>query len=82
MRERQHHFVSALVLMECAAEMLRSAAVASAYQLVSVSGLECRYHVVRPDGLPDVPLTLFANEQLKSLSPSSVPLYVREISHS
>ena len=25
---------------------------ASAYQLVSVSGLECRYHVVRPDGLP------------------------------
>lgn len=52
---------------------------ASAYQLVSVSGLGCRYHVVRPDGLPDVPLTLFANEQLKSLSPSSVPLYVREI---
>ena len=52
---------------------------ASAYQLVAVSGIGSRYHVVRPDGLPDVPLTLFANEQLKSLSPSSVPLYVREI---
>jgi hypothetical protein len=53
--------------------------VASTYQLVAVSGIGSRYHVVRPDGLPDVPLTLFANEQLKSLAPSSVPLYVREI---
>ena len=51
----------------------------SGYHLVSVIGLAQRYHVVRPDGLPDVALTLFANEQLKSLSASSVPVYVREI---
>ena len=58
---------------------MKSLAVASGYQLISVSGFPHRFHVVRPDGLPDLPLTLFANEQLKSLSPSSVPFYVREI---
>jgi len=53
--------------------------VARAYHLISVGGSVRRYHVVQPDGLPDVALTLFANEQLKSLSASSVPAYVREI---
>ena len=38
-----------------------------------------RYQVVRADGLPDVELTLFADEQMKALSPSSVPVYLREI---
>jgi hypothetical protein len=38
-----------------------------------------RYQVVRADGLPDVELTLFADDQMKALSPSSVPLYLREI---
>ncbi len=52
---------------------------ARAYHLISVGGPVRRYHVVQPDGLPDVALTLFANEQLKSLSASSVPAYVREI---
>jgi hypothetical protein len=35
--------------------------------------------VVRADGLPDVELTLFADSQMKALSPSSVPVYLREI---
>src|SRR5207245_3861626 len=30
-------------------------------------------------GLPDVMLTVFADEMLKSLSPASVPIYMREI---
>jgi hypothetical protein len=34
---------------------------------------------VREDGLPDVVLTLFAEDLLKSLSPSSVPIYMREV---
>ncbi len=38
-----------------------------------------RYQVVRADGLPDVELTLFADDQMKALSPSSVPVYLREI---
>ena len=38
-----------------------------------------RYQVVRADGLPDVDLTLFADDQMKALSPSSVPVYLREI---
>jgi integrase len=50
-----------------------------AYRLVATPNLEFPYQVVRPDGLPDVPLTLFAREQAQSLSASSVPLYLREI---
>jgi len=38
-----------------------------------------RYQIVRADGLPDVELTLFADDQMKALSPSSVPVYLREI---
>jgi hypothetical protein len=38
-----------------------------------------RYQVVCPDGLPDVELTLFADDQMEALSPSSVPVYLREI---
>ena len=49
------------------------------YRLVATPKLEFPYQVVRPDGLPDVPLTLFAREQAQSLSASSVPLYLREI---
>jgi hypothetical protein len=50
-----------------------------ASRLVAMPKLEFPYQVVRPDGLPDVPLTLFAREQMQSLSASSVPLYLREI---
>jgi integrase len=50
-----------------------------AYRLVATPKFEFPYQVVRSDGLPDVPLTLFAREQLQSLSASSVPLYLREI---
>src|SRR6516165_682392 len=48
-------------------------------KLVSTPNLDHQYQVVRADGLPDVPLTLFANDLLKSLSPSSVPIYMREV---
>jgi site-specific recombinase XerD len=48
-------------------------------KLVSTPNLDHRYQVVRTDGLPDVPLTLFASDLLKSLSPSSVPIYMREV---
>ena len=48
-------------------------------KLVSTPDLDHQYQVVRADGLPDVPLTLFASDLLKSLSPSSVPIYMREV---
>ena len=48
-------------------------------KLVSTPNLDHQYQVVRADGLPDVPLTLFASDLLKSLSPSSVPIYMREV---
>jgi site-specific recombinase XerD len=51
----------------------------SYYRLVSTPGLLYRYQVVGPDGLPELALTLFAKDQLKSLSESSIPLYLREI---
>ena len=38
-------------------------------KLVSTPNLDHQYQVVHADGLPDVPLTLFANDLLKSLSP-------------
>lgn len=40
-------------------------------KLVSTPTLDHQYQVVRADGLPDVPLTLFANDLWKSLSPAS-----------
>ena len=48
-------------------------------KLVSTPKLAHQYQVVRDDGLPDVRLTRFAIELLKSLSPSSVPIYMREL---
>ncbi len=39
---------------------------------------EFAIHIVREDGLPDVALTVFANELCRSLSTSSVRGYVRE----
>jgi hypothetical protein len=48
-------------------------------KLVSTPNLDHQYQVVLADGLPDVPLTLFANDLLKSLSPASVPIYMREL---
>ncbi|HEV2382195.1 MAG TPA: hypothetical protein VG206_20695 [Terriglobia bacterium] len=47
--------------------------------LISTPELAHPYQVVREDGLPDVVLTLFAADLLKSLSPSSVPIYMREV---
>jgi len=48
-------------------------------KLVSTPELPHQHQVVREDGLPDVVLTLFAEDLLKSLSPSSVPVYMREV---
>ena len=48
-------------------------------KLVSTPNLDHQYQVVLVDGLPDVPLTLFASDLLKSLSPASVPIYMREL---
>jgi hypothetical protein len=48
-------------------------------KLLSTPSSMYRYQVVRADGLPDVELTLFADEQMRALSPSSVPVYLREI---
>ena len=48
-------------------------------KLISTPELTHQYQVVREDGLPDVVLTLFAEDLLKSLSPSSVPIYMREV---
>jgi site-specific recombinase XerD len=41
--------------------------------------LRYHYQVVRPDGLPDIPLTLFINEQENWLADSSIALFAREI---
>jgi site-specific recombinase XerD len=51
----------------------------SGYRLVSTPSLQWRFQIVRPDGLPEFGLTLFANDLMKSLSESSVPIYMREI---
>ena len=48
-------------------------------KLVSTPNLDHQYQVVLADGLPTVPLTLFAVDLLKSLSPASVPIYMREV---
>lgn len=48
-------------------------------KLVSTPSSTYRYQVVRADGLPDVELTLFADSQMTALSPSSVPVYLREV---
>jgi hypothetical protein len=51
----------------------------SAYKLISTPGMHFRYQVIQPQGLPDVHLTLFANDLLLSLSEASVPVYMREV---
>ncbi len=48
-------------------------------KLVPTPELSHPFQIVRGDGLPDVRLTRFASELLKSLSPSSVPIYMREL---
>lgn len=48
-------------------------------KIVPTPKLAHPYQVVRDDGLPDTQLTLCASELLKSLSPSSVPIYMREV---
>lgn len=49
------------------------------HKLISTPGHEYRHQVVDHDGLPEIALTLFAHDLGKSLSESSVPLYIREI---
>jgi site-specific recombinase XerD len=51
----------------------------TSFRLIHTPDLQHRYQVVRPDGLPDIPLTLFANDQRTSLSESSIKVYVREL---
>lgn len=51
----------------------------SCYRLVTVLSSEFQHQVVRPDGLPDVALTLFGHELQHSLSSQSVPRYLRAI---
>ena len=48
-------------------------------KLVSTPDLVHQYQVVQDDGLPDITLSLFASELMKSLSPDSVPIYMREV---
>ena len=49
------------------------------YRLIVTPKLHFRYQVVRPDGLPDIQLTVVAHKWLHSLSESSVPVYMREV---
>lgn len=48
-------------------------------RLISTPGSAYRYQVARADGLPEVPLTLFAESLCKSMSESSAPQYLREV---
>jgi integrase len=57
----------------------QGAPVKSVYKLISTPELSFRYQVVDADGLPEIALTLFAQDQLRSLSESSIPIYFREI---
>ena len=52
---------------------------ASHYKLVLAPKSQYRYMVVRSTGLPDIPLTRFANELPRSLSGESVRAYMREV---
>lgn len=49
------------------------------YRFVHTPTLHFTWQVIQPDGLPDIPLTFAANEWLRSLSPSTVPVYLREL---
>ena len=49
------------------------------YKQFSTPGLSYRRQVIDHDGLPEIAFTLFAHHLEKSLSESSVPLYIREI---
>ena len=51
----------------------------SLHKLISTPGLTYRYQVIDSRGLPEIALTHFAHDLQKSLSASSVPLYMREI---
>lgn len=51
----------------------------SLYKQISTPGLSYRRQVVDDHGLPEIGLTLFAHDLEKSISASSVPLYMREI---
>lgn len=50
-----------------------------ALKLISTPRLAFRYQVVHADGLPEIPLTLFADNLYKSMSESSVPQYLRAL---
>lgn len=52
---------------------------ANDYKLVSTPKRQYGYMVVRSTGLPDIPLTMFANELPRSLSGESVRAYMREV---
>lgn len=51
----------------------------SLHKLIFTPGLTYRFQVVDSCGFPEIALTLFAHDLQKSLSASSVPLYMREI---
>ena len=51
----------------------------NAYRLISGGRSPWPYLVVAATGLPDAPLSLFANELQHSLSPASIRVYMREI---
>jgi hypothetical protein len=44
-----------------------------------VGGSEFRWQVIRADGLPEIALTVFANQMLRMLSEGSVRAYLREV---
>jgi site-specific recombinase XerD len=48
-------------------------------KLVNTPRLTHPYQVANEDGLPDVRLSLFASDLMQSLSPASVPIYMREL---
>jgi len=54
-------------------------AVAGQLRSLRVTGSEFAIQVVRTDGLPEVALTVFANEMLTMLSEGSVHAYLREV---
>src|SRR6516165_1041537 len=57
----------------------RSGVALTPYKLVHTPKLGYHYQVVRPDGLPDIPLTFFVNDQKSGLADSSIAIYAREI---
>jgi integrase len=72
-------FISATAERQPSAEKLQGSSHCGPLRAIYVRDGQFRIHVISTDGLPEIPLTAFANELFSILSESSVPGYIREL---